>query len=143
VRPKPWGPVLLCVVLLPLAGCSDDRPALSDELSRYTDPGDGCPQVVSAIGYADAALLAPGQEPYQEWTDEVRSKLSAVDGTAALETRDFPSKRALRQARKLGDLAQAAAAAGVKPSRRVTRLRVYRREAAEMVIICAEDTAGR
>jgi len=143
MRPSIWGPVLLCVVLLPVTGCSEDKPALSDELSHYTDQGDGCPQVVSAIGYADAALLAPGQEPYQEWTDEVRSKLSAVDGTAALEVYDFPSKRALQQARKVGDVAQAVAAAGVKPSRRVVRLRVYRREAAEMVIICAEDTAGR
>lgn len=138
-----WVCALTVAVFLGLTGCSDDKPALSDELSGYTDNGDGCPQVVSAIGYADDVLKAPGQEQYQDWTDEVRSKVSAVNGTAALEAKDFPSERALKQARRVGDLAQAATRAGIPRKTRTARLREYRREAAEMVIICAQQAAPR
>jgi hypothetical protein len=120
------------------AGCSgnDDGP-LAKELSGYTDPGDGCAQVVSAISYADDVLKPLGQEQYQTWDDRSRSRLAAVDGTIALEVRDFPTDSVLKQARKVGKIADHTAAAATKGAERVRSLREYRREAAQLVIDCA------
>lgn len=127
---------LIAAALL-MSGCSgDDEAPLSEELSRYTDPGDGCAQVMSAISYADSALKALGQEPYQEFDDVVRSRLAAVDGTIGLEVRDFPSEDILEQARTVGEIAARTAAAATKGADRVLALREYRREAAQLVIDC-------
>jgi hypothetical protein len=133
------GLLLVAVAALPLVGCSgDDKPSkLSQQLAHYTDSGDGCQQVVSAISYADTSLKPAGQERYVTWTDEVRSKISAVSGTIALEVKDFPSKQALGQAQRTARLADRTAAAGVPPAKRVRLLQEYRREAAEMVVVCA------
>jgi hypothetical protein len=132
------GLLLVAVAALSLIGCSgDDKPSLSEQLAHYTDSGDGCQQVVSAISYADTSLKPAGQERYVTWTDEVRSKISAVSGTVALEVKDFPSKRALDQARRTARLADRTAAAGVPTAKRVRLLQEYRREAAEMVVVCA------
>jgi hypothetical protein len=125
-----------------LAGCSDDEAPLADELSRYTDAGDGCQQTVSAIAYADASLRAAGQEQHQEFTDAVRSNITTVAGTIALEVRDFPSRRTLRQARKVADLAERTGAAATTGAQRVRLLREYRRAAAQMVIDCAAEVKG-
>jgi hypothetical protein len=137
-----FGSLLVAVAALPLVGCSGgDKPSsLSEQLAHYTDSGDGCQQVVSAISYADTALKPAGQERYVTWTDEVRSKISAVSGTISLEVRDFPAKRALDQARRTARLADRTAAAGVPTAKRVRLLQEYRREAAEMVIVCARLT---
>lgn len=135
------GACILGIVLTALAACSKEAP-LADELSRYTDEGDGCQQVVSAIGYADTPLKNLGQEPYQEFGDVVRSKLSAVAGTVALEVRDFPSQEALEQAQRVAEVADGAARAGVSHTRRVKLLREYRREAAALVIVCAREVDG-
>ena len=98
--------VTLLAVLPLSAGCSgDDDGPLAKELSGYTDPGDGCAQVMSAIAYADDALKPLGQEQYQTWDDVSRSRLAAVDGTIALEERDFPTDNVLKQARKVGKIA--------------------------------------
>ena len=131
--------VLVAVAALSLVGCSgDDKPSsLSEQLAHYTDSGDGCQQVVSAISYADTSLKPAGQERYVTWTDEVRSKISAVSGTIALEAKDFPSKQALDQAQRTARLADRTAAAGVPTAKRVRLLQEYRREAAEMVVVCA------
>jgi hypothetical protein len=119
------------------AGCSgDDDGPLAKELSGYTDPGDGCAQVMSAISYADDALKPLGQEQYQTWDDVARSRLSAVDGTIALEVRDFPNDNVLKQARKVGKIADHTAAAATKGAERVRSLREYRREAAQLVLDC-------
>ena len=133
------GLLLVVVAALSLVGCSgDDKPSsLSEQLAHYTDSGDGCQQVVSAISYADTALKPAGQERYVTWTDEVRSKISAVSGTIALEVKDFPSKQALAQAQRTSRLADRTAAAGVPTAKRVRLLQEYRREAAEMVVVCA------
>jgi cell division septum initiation protein DivIVA len=133
------GLLLVAVSALSLAGCSgDDKPSsLSEQLAHYTDSGDGCQQVVSAISYADTSLKPAGQESYVTWTDAVRSKISAVSGTIALEVKDFPSKQALDQARRTARLADRTAAAGVPTAKRVRLLQEYRREAAEMVVVCA------
>ena len=133
------GLLLVVVATLSLVGCSgDDKPSsLSEQLAHYTDSGDGCQQVVSAISYADTSLKPAGQERYVTWTDEVRSKISAVSGTVALEVKDFPSKRALAQAQRTARLADRAAAAGVPAAKRVRLLQEYRREAAETVVVCA------
>jgi hypothetical protein len=139
-RRRRGGWLLAGGALMSLVGCSHDKPALADQLSRYTDSGDGCQQVVSAISYADTSLKAAGQEPYVTFDDLVRSKLAAVSGTVALEVHDFPSERALDQARRTADLAERTAAAGVPHTKRVRLLREYRREAAEMVIVCARQT---
>jgi hypothetical protein len=130
---------LVAVAALTLVGCSgDDKPSkLSEQLAHYTDSGDGCQQVVSAISYADTSLKPAGQERYVTWTDEVRSKISAVSGTIALEVKDFPSKQALDQAQRTARLADRTAAAGVPPAKRVRLLQEYRRGAAEMVVVCA------
>jgi cell division septum initiation protein DivIVA len=136
------GLLLVVVATLTLVGCGgDDRPSsLSEQLARYTDSGDGCQQVVSAISYADTSLKPAGQERYVTWTDEVRSKISAVSGTIALEVKDFPSTQALDQAQRTARLADRTAAAGVPTARRVRLLQEYRREAAQMVIVCARLT---
>ena len=130
---------LVAVAALSLVGCSgDDKPSkLSEQLAHYTDSGDGCQQVVSAISYADTSLKPAGQERYVTWTDEVRSKISAVSGTIALEVKDFPSKQALDQAQRPARRADRAAAAGVPTAKRVRLLQEYRREAAGMVVVCA------
>jgi hypothetical protein len=137
-----WCRWLLGAALVTLVGCSHDKPALEDQLSHYTDSGDGCQQVVSAISYADTSLKPAGQERYVTWDDLVRSKLAAVSGTVALEVHDFPSARALQQAKRTAGLAERTAAAGVPPATRVQLLQEYRREAAEMVIVCARQTSG-
>ena len=133
------GLLLVAAAALSLVGCSgDDKPSsLSEQLAHYTDSGDGCQQVVSAISYADTSLKPAGQERYVTWTDEVRSKISAVSGTIALEIKDFPSKQALGQAQRTARLADRTAAAGVPTAKRVRLLQEYRREAAEMVVVCA------
>ena len=132
------GLLLAAAAALSLVGCSgDDKPSLSEQLAHYTDSGDGCQQVVSAISYADTSLKPAGQERYVTWTDEVRSKISAVSGTIALEIKDFPSKQALGQAQRTARLADRAAAAGVPTAKRVRLLQEYRREAAQMVVVCA------
>jgi len=133
------GLLLVVAAALSLVGCSgDDKPSsLSEQLAHYTDSGDGCQQVVSAISYADTSLKPAGQERYVTWTDEVRSKISAVSGTIALEIKDFPSKQALGQAQRTARLADRTAAAGVPTAKRVRLLQEYRREAAEMVVVCA------
>ena len=133
------GLLLVAAAALSLVGCSgDDKPSsLSEQLAHYTDSGDGCQQVVSAISYADTSLKPAGQERYVTWTDEVRSKISAVSGTIALEVKDFPSKQALAQAQRTARLADRTAAAGVPTAKRVRLLQEYRREAAEMVVVCA------
>jgi hypothetical protein len=129
--------LLLAVVLaLLLGGCSGDGKS-PDPLEAYTDPGDGCHQVVTAITYAEATLKPLGQEPYQDFTDEVRSRLAAVTGTQALEADDFPSQKVLRQAQLTGRYAEEASRAGVTPRARVRHLREFRREAAELVLRCA------
>ncbi|MDQ1642267.1 MAG: hypothetical protein QOJ90_1618 [Actinomycetota bacterium] len=127
----------LVVLLLALPGCSRHHAPLANELSAYTDRGDGCPQVVSAISYADTSLKPLGQEQYQTWDEVVRGKLAAVDGTIDLEVRDFPNKDILRQAQTVGRLGAKAAAPGVTGAPRVRALREYRREAAQLVIDCA------
>ena len=133
------GLLLVVAAALSLVGCSgDDKPSsLSEQLAHYTDSGDGCQQVVSAISYADTSLKPAGQERYVAWTDEVRSKISAVSGTIALEVKDFPSKQALGQAQRTARLADRTAAAGVPTAKRVRLLQEYRREAAQMVVVCA------
>ncbi len=127
---------LLAVLQLNTACSGDDDGPLAKELSGYTDPGDGCAQVMSAIAYADDALKPLGQEQYQTWDDVSRSRLSAVDGTIALEIRDFPTDNVLKQARKVGKIADHTAAAATKGAERVRSLREYRREAAQLVIDC-------
>lgn len=131
------GAALLALTVL--SGCGDAEPALSAELSRYTDSGDGCQQAVSAIAYADASLKAAGQERYQDWDDETRSKVATVGGTIALEVKDFPSEDALHQAREVAGLAREAAAKDTSAEDRVQLLREYRREAAELVIVCGRE----
>lgn len=131
--------MLVCLVL---TGCSDDKAPLADELGRYTDKGDGCQQVVSAIAYADRTLKPAGQEQYQVFDDAVRSNIAAVAGTVALEVRDLPSKRTLKQARQVARLADKTAAAVTKGQRRVRLLRTYRREAMQLVIDCSREVRG-
>lgn len=108
-----------------------------DALADYTDPGDGCQQVVSAIGYADDLLLALGQEEYQEFDSAVRSRLAAVEGTIALEVDDFPNRPVLLQARRVADLADRAQASEEPDDGQILALREYRRDAAQLVIDCA------
>ncbi len=127
---------LLLAVSVALVGCGRDQKPLADELSRYTDRGDGCQQTVAAITYADSSLRAAGQERHERWDDATRSKVATVGGTIALEVRDFPSEATLEQARKVAGLAADAAAAATTDEERVRLLREYRREAAGLVILC-------
>jgi hypothetical protein len=91
---------------------------------------------MSAISYADDVLKPAGQERYQSFDEVVRSRLAAVEGTVALEVRDFPSDDVLDQAREVGTIAARTAAAATKGAERVRALREYRREAAQLVIDC-------
>lgn len=129
-------------MLVLLAACSPGKAPLADELDRYTDKGDGCQQVVSAVAYADEALKPAGQERYQVFDDEVRSKVAAVSGTISLEVRDFPAEPVLDQARVVADLADRAAARSARGERRVRLLREYRREALDLVLVCAREVPG-
>jgi len=131
-----WAVLVLAVLLV---GCGRDEKPLAEELSRYTDRGDGCQQSVAAITYADSSLRAAGQERHERWDDATRSKVATVGGTIALEVRDFPSENTLEQARKVADLAADAAAAATTDEERVTLLREYRREAAQLVILCGRE----
>ena len=94
------------------------------------------------MAYADGQLRAMGQESFQEFTDAVRSSISAVSGTIALEVRDFPSKDTLDQARRVADLADEVAAADTRGAKRVRLLRQYRVEAEQLVIACARAVKG-
>ena len=135
--------VVLCG--LAVAACSNDpgqaRADVDDDaLAEYTDEGDGCEQAVSAIGYADGLLRALGQEDHQEFDAAVRSRLSSVAGTIALEDKDFPDDVTQEQARRVGDLADRAQASEEPDPEQVLALREYRREAAQLVIDCAAAT---
>ena len=130
------------VLVAALSGCSGDDAPLADELSRYTDSGDGCRQTVVAITYADGSLRSAGQEQHQEFSDSVRSNISTVAATIALEVHDFPSERVLGQARKVADLAERTGALDTRGQERVRLLREYRREAAQLVIDCAREVDG-
>lgn len=129
---------LLGMVAL-VSGCGRDDAPLADELARYTDRGDGCQQVVSAISYASAQLKPEGQERYQVWDDAVRSSIAAVAGTIALEVRDFPSAQVLEQARTVERLADRTAAARTHGERRIRLFRQYRREAMQLVLDCSRE----
>ncbi len=115
---------------------STPAPALTG-LETYTDPGDGCEQAISAIGYADDLLKPLGQEPYQDFDDAVRSRLAAVEGTIALEMHDLPSRQVEEQATVVQDLARRAA---VKDGgkEQVHALLEYRGEAARLVLLCRD-----
>jgi hypothetical protein len=132
-------PLAVAAALLAVAACSSCGSGATDAdpLLSYTDPGDGCPQVVSAISYADARLLPLGQEAYQKFTPAVRSNVAEVDGTQTLEDRDFPNRAILEQAQLTGRYATRAMAAGVPRRDRIRLLREYRREAASLVLLCA------
>jgi hypothetical protein len=125
-------PALIVTGGLLLAGCGSD-----DALAAYTNPGDGCRQAISAIGYADDLLLVLGQEEHQEFDPAVRSRLAAVEGTISLEVRDFPNRRILLQALEVADLADRAQVSEDPDDDQVQALREYRREAAQLVIDCA------
>jgi hypothetical protein len=129
--------LLASVLTLLLGACSGNQNDDADPLRSYTDSGDGCPQMVTAITYAEDALDPLGQEAYQDFTDRVRSGLAAVDGTQSLEVDDFPSKKIRKQAVLTGRYATAASRAVVAPRARIRNLRKFRREAAELVLLCA------
>lgn len=131
--------VLIVAAALSLSACGSGSSGggTADPLSSYTDAGDGCRQVVSAITYADERLLPLGQEAYQRFTPAVRSNVATVDGTQSLEERDFPSRAILEQAELTGRYASRAMAAGVPRRDRIRLLREYRREAADLVLMCA------
>ena len=114
-------------------------PGRASDLEDYTDRGDACPQAVSAIGYADDALRPLGQEPYQEFDDAVRSRLSAVEGTLSLEARDWPDRETAEQARRVQALAADAASDTDGPQRERALLE-YRIEAARLVLACRDAT---
>jgi hypothetical protein len=117
-------------------------------LDEYTDLGDGCPQAISAIGYADESLLPLGQEPYQKFDDLVRSKLAAVAGTLALEQKDWPDPSVHKQSlvvQKLADEAGRLIPEGDPAARtaRIQTLLTYRIEAGRLILACRAAAAAR
>jgi hypothetical protein len=58
------GRFLVAAVLVVVAGCGNGETEGDNALASYTDPGDGCQQAVSAIGYADDVLLVLGREEH-------------------------------------------------------------------------------
>ena len=134
-------PLLILAVVLLVAACGGgDEANGGDALATYTDPGDGCQQSVSAIGYADDLLLVLGQEAHQKFEPAVRSRLAAVEGTIRLEAEDFPNRRILLQALRVADLADRAQASENPDDDQIRALREYRRDAAQLVIECAAAT---
>lgn len=115
-----------------VAGCGDP-----DALAGYTDEGDACQQVVSAIAYADDLLKPLGQEPYQDFDDATRSRLAAVGGTIALEVHDWPTDEIADQARVVQPLAEAAAVKDGGDAQ-IGALLGYRLEATRLVQLCRE-----
>jgi hypothetical protein len=139
--------------LLAVAACTSGADATSDtraaasasisaRLERYTDPGDGCEQTVSALGYAEFLLKPLGQERYQDWDDATLSRVAAVAGTIELEMTDYPDEASARQARTVADLATIVVDPRTSDEDRVATFREYRREAAQMVIVCAAAVDG-
>jgi hypothetical protein len=122
---------------LVLASCSAHAP---DPLESYTDRGDACQQAVSAISYADDVLKPLGQEHFQDFNEEVRSKIAAVAGTLALEAHDWPSGEIHRQADAVQELAERAKSPDPSSGRERALLE-YRAEAAKLVLMC-EDATG-
>jgi hypothetical protein len=125
-----------------LAGCG-----APDALAGYTDDGDACQQVVSAIGYADTLLKPLGQEPYQDFDDVTRSRLAAVGGTISLEVHDWPTDEIADQARAVQPLAERLGGeAGSSRARgedeRTQVLLDYRLEATRLVRLCRERTGA-
>jgi hypothetical protein len=135
VRSRRTKLLILAVVLV--AGCSNAESEGEDALASYTDPGDGCRQAVSAIGYADDLLLVLGQEEHQKFEPAVRSRLAAVTGTISLELEDFPNRPIMLQAVRVADLAERAQVSEDADDEQISALREYRREAAQLVIDCA------
>ena len=127
----------LATAVLLVAGCGNGEAEGDDALASYTDPGDGCEQAVSAIGYADDALLVLGQEEHQKFDAAVRSRLAAVEGTISIEVEDFPTRNILLQAQRVADLADRAQASENPDDDQILALREYRREVAQLVIDCA------
>jgi hypothetical protein len=123
-----------CLLLLAASGCTSPEPSA---LETYTDPGDGCQQAISAIGFADDVLKPLGQEHYQVFDDEVRSKLAAVEGQLALEAHDWPSGDIREQADVVQELARRAAVKKATAERERALLE-YRGEAARLVLLCRD-----
>jgi hypothetical protein len=135
--------LLIAGACMLVAGCSSASGPGGDALASYTDPGDGCQQAVSAIGYANDVPLVLGQEDHQRFDAAVRSRLAAVNGTISLETEDFPNDGVRAQARRVAELAEQAQASEHPDEAQILALREYRREAAQLVIDCAATAAGR
>jgi hypothetical protein len=128
----------------PITGVSS---TLVPDLDTYTDRGDGCAQVVSAIGYADEELRPRGQEARQTFDDSVRSRLAAVGGTIALELDDLPTPAVVEQAKVVQPLAEAAGALTDEKDRSAVRARLrtftrYRAAARRLTLACWQ-AAGR
>lgn len=144
----------LGAVLLTTAACagSGDAPGPvvpsstpAGGLEAYTDRGDGCAQVVSAIGYADQVLRPRGQERSQRFDDAVRSRLAAVGGTIALELDDFPAPDVGTLARAVQPLAEQSGALIDEDDPAAVRARLrtferYRDQAAALVARCRRAT---
>jgi hypothetical protein len=140
------GPVSPSATTAPAtAPTSTPTSTLVPDLDTYTDRGDGCQQVVSAIGYAEQAMHTGGQDAGIVLDDALRSRLSAVGGTIALEMDDFPSTAVRRLAPDLQRLAERSGAfvderdrAGLRE--RASIFRLYRREAPRLVRLCSDAT---
>lgn len=115
---------------------------MSERLAGYTDPGDGCEQVVSAISYAEFLLKPLGQERYQDLDQVVLSRIAAVAGTVAVEAADFPDGTSAEQAARLAAAAEHVDDPEVTGEAKVAALREYRSEAADTVIACAAAVPG-
>ena len=130
--------VSACAGAALLAGCG-----APDALDGYTDEGDACAQVVSAVTYADTVLAPLGQEPYQDFDDATRSRLAAVGGTIALEVHDWPTDAIADQARVVQPLAERLGGrAGTGDDERPDVLLEYRLEATRLVQLCRERTGS-
>ncbi|CAB4909155.1 MAG: hypothetical protein F2825_03860 [Actinobacteria bacterium] len=141
MRTRTGALLLLSAVLL--AGCHDeDAPETTNGLESYTDAGDGCAQVVSAIGYADELLRPLGQERFQDFDNAVRSRLASVAGTVRTEAEDWPSLRVETVASDVAVLAVAASRIESTPEGELERQRSllkYRTEAARLVLTCLDE----
>jgi hypothetical protein len=132
----PTSAVLALVLAAVVSACGVRE---ASALESYTDPGDACPQALSAIGYADDVLVVLGQEQYQDFDDVVTSRLAAVAGTLALEERDWPDRTTRSRAEDVIPLAEQAAELDPDdPLARERALVEYRVAAGRLVLACQE-----
>lgn len=122
------------LLLVLLGACSSDDGTAS---VSGDGRGDACEQAISNITYAENVLKPLGQEEYQDFDDNTRSRMVDVAGTLRMEDDPWPSEEIADQTARVADLAEQASEPDADDPGRT--LLEYRVEAARLVLLCRES----